>query len=166
MQAMGHFVGLLDGDILDWWLLDLCIFDSIKVAGSLQINMSINCFHQLPHAWGILFISSISSISLTLHGGRGSRVQDLLQIPQWGIFEHPYILKGCHLCLPEPMKPGLVDNGHHGVLSVHEALIVPLVLTGLRSCLQVSNFISLGQVQAGYLYQFKLYAPQLVFRLG
>ena len=68
---MDCFVGLLAEDVLGWWLLDLCIVGGIEVAGSLEINMSVNHFHRLPHTWGILFISSIN---LTLHGGRGSRV--------------------------------------------------------------------------------------------
>ena len=44
------------------------------------------------------------------------------------------------------MKLGLVDNRLHGVFSICEALVVPLLLADLKGRLQVSNLINLGQI--------------------
>ena len=49
---MDYFISLLARCVLNWWLLDLCVFGSIEVIGSLEINslyMSVNLSHQLPH---------------------------------------------------------------------------------------------------------------------
>lgn len=62
--------------------------------------------------------------------------------------------------------PSLVDDGLHGVFSVCKAYVIPLLLTGLKDRLKVSNFIDLGQVQAFCLCQFKLCTPQLDLHLG
>ena len=61
--------------------------------------------------------------------------------------------------------PSLVDDGLHGVFGVCKACVIPLLLTGLKDRLTVSNFISLGQVQAFCLCQFKLCTPQLDLHL-
>ena len=92
---MDCIISLPIKDILGQRLLDFFIFSNIEVVGSLEIDgihMGINGSHQLPHTRGIFFIGSTH---LTLNRGRKSQVWDLLQVPQWGILEHPYCLKGC-----------------------------------------------------------------------
>ena len=132
---MNCITGCLIRDILSWWLLHLCVFDSIRVTGDLKIisfHVSIYYLHQRPHTKGVFFISCIN-LTLNVGGGGGGgrgKVRDLLRVPQQGILEHSHYLKGRQPPLPEPMRPGLVDNWLHRVLSIHEALIVPLILTG------------------------------------
>ena len=101
---MGHILGFLFWDIPGWLvggsLLDQCIFGSIEVAGDLEINslhMGGNRADKLPYNGGVLFINSTS---LTLNKGRRTRVWNLLQVPQWGIFGHSH-------CPPQTHEAGL-----------------------------------------------------------
>ena len=78
---MNRIINLLVWNILGWWLLDLCVFDSIKVTGDFKINqlhMSVNLAHLLPHTGGILFVVGTRGI---LNGGRRLRERNLLRIP-------------------------------------------------------------------------------------
>ena len=61
---------------------------------------------------------------------------------------------------------GLMDNGLHRVFSIYETFIVPLFLAGIKDRFKVSDLISLSQVLAFCLRQFKLRAPQLNLHLG
>ena len=166
---MDCILGLPFWDILGWRigrrLLDLGIFDSIKVAGDLEISslhMGVNHTYQLPHAGGILFVSSIS---LILNWGKRSWVWNLLWVPQWGIFGHSHRLKGYQPPFPEPMKLGLMDNRLHRVFSIREAFVVPLLLVGFKGHFQVSYLVNLGQIWAFCLCQFKFCAPQFNLHL-
>ena len=44
------------------------------------------------------------------------------------------------------MNKGLVDNWLHGVLSICEALVVPLIFASFKGHIQVSYLINMDQV--------------------
>ena len=98
--------GQLNGKV---WKLGLSrTMHSIWVAGDLkfdQLNMRVNCLHQLLHAFSF-FILSIGGV---VNWRRWLRVRNLVEVFERGVFEHSHGQQCCH---PPFAKPVLLRLEH------------------------------------------------------